>query len=456
MDFNTLAVQIVEQIGGKENIVSLTHCCTRLRFKLKDVQKASKEEVKNIQGVLNVVESGGQFQVIIGNEVGNVFDAIEKLTGIAGESIDVVEKDDLKVKSKFIDKVIDMVTGIFTPILPALIGAGMIRALLMLATTFFGMATTDGLYIILNEIYNAVFSFMPIYLAYTSAKKFRCNPFIAVAIALTLVSVTVQTNVQGEAGLTLLGMKLLFPKQGYGSSVIPIIITIYFMSKLEGFCTKYIHAVARNVLTPLITLLVTVPLMFMIIGPVTSYLQSFIGDGYTWIYNLNPTICGIVLGGLWQVLVVFGLHWGIVPLGQVNLALYGRNTINAVTGPSNWSQAGAALGVALRSKNPKIKETAFSAAVTGIFSITEPSIYGVNLKYKKPFYIAVVMGAISGGIAGFSNAAALAGGPVGILSFPLFFGEGFTGFCIAMVLSLVGTAVLTYLFGYDRKNDELA
>lgn len=295
---------------------------------------------------------------------------------------------------------------------------------------------------------------MPIYLAYTSAKKFHCNLFIAVAIALTLVSVTIQTNVQGEAGLSLLGMKLLFPKQGYGSSVIPIILTIYFMSKLEAVCNKYIHAVARNVVTPLLTLVITVPLMFMIIGPVTSYLQSFIGDGYTWIYNLNPTICGIVLGGLWQVLVVFGLHWGIVPLGQVNLALYGRNTINAITGPSNWSQAGAALGVALKSKNLQIKETAFSAALTGVFSITEPAIYGVNLKYKKPFYIAVVMAAISGGIAGFSNAAALAGGPVGILSFPLFFGEGFVGFCIAMVVSFVGSAVATYLFGYDRIHDQ--
>lgn len=193
--------------------------------------------------------------------------------------------------------------------------------------------------------------------------------------------------------------------------------------------------------------------MFMIIGPVTNYLQTFIGDGYTWIYNLSPLVCGVVLGGLWQVLVVFGLHWGIIPLGQINLAMYGRNTINGVTGPSNWAQAGAALGVALRSKNKKIKETALSAAVTGFFSITEPAIYGVNLKYKKPFYIAVGMAAISGGIAGASNCAALAGGPVGILSFPLFFGEGFVGFVIAMVVAFVGTAILTYLFGYDRKND---
>lgn len=390
MDFNKMAAQIIEHIGGKANIASLTHCATRLRFKLKDQGKASKDEVVKIEGVINVVESGGQFQVIIGNEVAQAFDAIEALTGISGKEIDVVEKDDLKVKGKFIDQVIELVTGIFTPILPALIGAGMIRALLMFATSILGMSAESGLYIVLNEVYNAVYSFLPIYLAYTSAKKFKCNPYIAVA---------------------------------------------------------------RNVLTPLITLLITVPLMFMIIGPVTSYLQSFIGEGYTWIYNLNPTICGILLGGLWQVLVVFGLHWGIVPLGQINLAMYGRNTINAVTGPSNWAQAGAALGVALKSKNSQIRQNAMSAAVTGFFSITEPAIYGINLKYKKPFYIAVGCAAVSGGIAGFVNAAALAGGPVGVLSFPLFFGEGFVGFCIAMVFAFVASAVLTYLFGYDRSND---
>lgn len=227
MNFKESGSQIVEKIGGKENIVSLTHCATRLRFKLKDFNKANKEDVCKIDGVINVVESGGQFQVIIGNEVGNMFDAILELTGLSGEVIDVVEKDDLKVKGKFIDRVIDLVTGIFTPILPVLIGAGMIRALLMLATQF-GLSTESGIYIILNEVYSAVYSFLPIYLAYTSAKKFKCNPFIAVAVAVTLVSPTIQTAVQGEAGLKLFGMKLLFPTQGYGSSVFQLLFLFIF------------------------------------------------------------------------------------------------------------------------------------------------------------------------------------------------------------------------------------
>ncbi len=454
MDYKKTAEQIVENIGGKENIASLTHCITRVRFKLKDNSKASAEVVKKIPGVINVIEQGGQFQVVIGNEVEDVFNAVQDVTGITGSAIDAVEKDDLKVKGKFMDRVIDLVTNIFTPILPALIGAGMIRSLLMVLTNFAGLATDSGFYLVINEIYNAIFSYLPVYLAYAAAVKWRCNPYIAVAVALTMCSGTIQSAILGETGLKFLGIPMSIQRQGYGSSVIPIIVTVWFMSLVEKYVTKIIPKYARYVLVPLLTLLITVPAAFLVIGPITATLQSWMGAGYTALYNLNPTICGVILGAAWQVLVVFGLHWGIVPLGTLNLAQYGRNTINAVTGPSNWTQAGAALGVALRTKNAQLKETALSAGITGIFAITEPSIYGVNLPLKKPFYIAVAVAAIAGGIAGFGNAAALAGGPVGILSFPLFIGEGFGYFVVAMLVALFGTAALVYLFGYDKKFDQ--
>lgn len=449
---NALAKEIVEKIGGKGNIVSLTHCATRLRFKLADESKANKDTVSKIKGVVTAMISGGQFQVVIGNEVDDVFRAIQAQTGITGQAIDVVEKEDLKVKSKGMDVVIDLVTSIFTPVLPALIGAGMIRALLMLATQFGVMDAASGTYIVINEIYNAIFSFLPVYLAYTSAKRFKCNEMIAVAVALAMVSSTIQAGVKSEAGLAFLGIKLSMPAQGYGSGIIPIIVTIFFMAQIEKLCTKYIHPVARNIVTPLIELLITVPAMFLVFGPVFSGLQSAIGSAYTWLYNLSPIVTGVLLGGAWQVLVVFGLHWGIVPLGTVNLALYGRNTINAITGPSNWAQAGAAMGVFLKSKNKEIKETALSASITGIFSITEPAVYGVTLKYKTPFYGAVVCAAIAGGIAAAGNAAALAGGPVGILSFPLFLGEGFVNFVIAMFFAFFASMAAAYVT-YDRKND---
>ena len=370
---------------------------------------------------------------------------MQEITGISGQAEDIVEKDDLKVKGKFIDTLIDLVTNIFTPILPALIGAGMIRALLMLCTQFGILQSSSGTYIMINEIYNAVFNFLPVYMAYCAAKRFKCNPMIAAAVALALVSSNLQAAIQSEEGLRFLGIQLSMPKQGYGSAIIPIIFIIWFMSVIEHFCTKHIHPAARNIVTPLVELVITVPVSFLVFGPIFSALQAAIGNGYTALYNLSPVVTGIVLGAAWQILVVFGLHWGIVPLGQVNLAMYGRNTINAVTGPSNWAQAGSAMGVALRTKNPDVKETAMSAAIPGIFSITEPAIYGVNLKYKKPFYIAVVAGGIAGGIAG---------GPVGILSFPLFIGEGFIYFVIGMFAAFFGSMIGTYLFGYDAANDK--
>ncbi|MGM9946932.1 PTS transporter subunit EIIC [Floccifex sp.] len=445
-NWKQVAQQIVDGIGSKENIVSITHCATRLRFNLKDDSKANIDELKKINGVINVVQSGGQTQCIIGNEVSDAFDAVVELTGITGKVIDAVEKDDLKVKGKFMDQIIGVVTNIFTPILPVLIGGGMIRALLMLATQFGLLAATDGTYIVINEIYNAVYSFLPVYMAYNCAKYFKCNPMIAVAVALTMVSSTISGAVAGD-GLSCFGIALSMPKQGYGSAIIPIIATIWFMSKVEKACKK-IPAVCRNILSPLLSLLITVPLMFLVFGPVFSILQNGIGAAYTALYNFSPIVTGIILGGAWQILVVFGLHWGIVPLGQINLALYGRNTINAITGPSNWAQAGAALGVALKTKKLELKELAFSAGITGVFSITEPSIYGVNLPNKKPFYIGVACGAIAGGIAAAGNSAALAGGPVGILSFPLFIGEGFIYFVVAMFFALIASCVLTYLFGY--------
>lgn len=453
-----LARRIVEAVGGAGNVVSLTHCATRLRFKLKDFSKADKERLGETKGVITVVEKGGQLQVVIGNTVADVYDAIGESCGVNldGEVPDddgPVDKESLKKHGNVIDKVIDLVTSIFVPILPALVGGGMLKAVLMIATMYFGLAKTDGVYVVLYAAADAIYSYMPIALAFTSAKRFKCNQFVAVCLGIAMCS----KNILGQdPALTFFGITITGPAQGYGSTVIPIICTIWFMSLVERFLNKVLHPYVRNILSPLFTLLIVTPCMFLVIGPVMSGLQDCLTTAYTWIYNLSPIVCGAILGGVWQILVVFGLHWGIVPIGQMNLAAYGRNTINGVVGPSNWAQAGAAFGVAFRAKNPEVRETAMSAAVTAFFSITEPAIYGVNLKYKKPFYIACGVGAVSGAIAGAANSAATAAGPVGVLSFPLFMGEGFTGFCIAMAVAIIGSAVLTFFFGYDAANDEVA
>lgn len=449
MAYESLAASIVEGVGGAQNVASLVHCATRLRFKLKDESAVDRSALERTQGVVALVVQGGQFQVVVGNVVADVYDAIGALgVPLGGSVADEVDKDALKVNGKIIDRVVDLVTSIFTPVLPALIGGGMLKAVLMVATTFFGLSTTSGEYVMLNTVGDAIYSSLPIALAFTSAKRFGCNPIIAVMLGIAMCS----TKVIG-ADLTFLGFPVVGPVQGYGSTVIPIICTIWCMSLVERGLNRVLHPYVKNILNPMFTLALVGPAMFMLIGPVMSTLQDALTGAYAAIYALSPVLCGAVLGGLWQVLVVVGLHWGIVPIGQMNLSAYGRNTINAVVGPSNWAQAGSALGVALRAKNPDVRETAFSAFVTAFFSITEPAVYGVNLKYKKPFYIAVGVATVSGAIAGASNAAAVAGGPVGILSFPLFLGEGFVGFCIAMAVALVASTLLTYLFGYDRAND---
>lgn len=450
--YEELARTIVDKVGGKENVVSLAHCATRLRFKLADESRADKATLEKTKGIVAVVQQGGQFQVVIGNTVGDVYDEIGELGVKLGGAVedDAVNKDDLKVKGKVIDRVVDLVTSIFVPVLPALVGCGMIKAILMICTQFFGLATTSGEYVMLYAAGDAIYSALPIALAFTAAGRFRCNQIIAVCLGIAMCAGNI---INQDPQLTFFGFPIVGPTQGYGSTVIPIIVTVWFMSVIEHVLDKVLHPYVKNILNPMLCLLIVTPCMFMIIGPIMSTAQDGLTIAYQWLHDLNPIVFGAILGGLWQVLVVFGLHWGIVPIGQMNLSLYGRNINNAITGPSNWCQAGAALGVALRSKNPEIKENAFSSFVTAFFSITEPAIYGVNLKYKKPFYIAVGVAAISGAIAGGCNSAATAGGPVGILSFPLFMGEGFAGFCIAMVLGLVLSTVLTFLFGYDKEND---
>lgn len=449
--YEELAQTVIDNVGGMDNIVSLAHCATRLRFKLADEGKANKETLEKTKGVVAVVQQGGQYQVVIGNTVGEVYDAIGVKGVKLGGEVDEVNKEDLKVKGKVVDRVVDLVTGIFVPVLPALIGGGMLKAVLMVATQFFGLDSASGAYVMLYAAADAIYSYMPIALAFTAARKFKCNEFIAVCLGIAMCSGTI---INQDPQLTFFGMPIVGPTQGYGSTVIPIIVTIWFASLVERGLNKVLHPYVKNILCPLLTLLVVTPCMFMVIGPVMSACQDGLAMGYNILHDFNPIIFGAILGGLWQVLVVFGLHWGIVPIGNINLSTYGFDINTAITGPSNWCQAGSALGVALRSKNPEIKENAFSAFVTAFFSITEPAIYGVNLKYKKPFYIGVAMGAVSGAIAAAVGASTTVLAPVGVLSIPTFMGKGFEGFLIAMFVGLIGSAVLTFLFGYDKANDE--
>lgn len=445
-DYTKLSKEIVKNIGGESNVISLVHCATRLRFKLKEKSKANKEVIENLDGVVSVVESGGQFQVVIGNSVADVYKAIGDVTGV---KLDTSNEDDsgLKEKSGILNTAIDTVSSIFSPILFALCGSGILKGILMLCTTMGWLTDTSGTYTILYATADSVFNFLPMILAFTAAKKFGANQFIAVTIAGALIYPSIATLIANKTDITFLGIPVVL--MSYTSTVIPIILAIYVLSKFERFLNKILPESIKNFITPTLCLAVIAPLTFIVIGPIGTYIGKILGSGYSIVYNFSPILAGILIGGFWQTLTMFGVHWGLVPVAMNNIALYGRDTMLAMLGPSNLSQAGAALGVFLKTKDPKVKTIAGSAAITGLFGITEPALYGVTLKYKKPFVIAGISAAIAGAIVAVSGASA--GGVVilGILTFPAFLGKGFMGLVIASLIAYFLSAIGTYLFGYS-------
>ncbi|WP_315108943.1 beta-glucoside-specific PTS transporter subunit IIABC [Clostridium intestinale] len=445
-DYKKLAKEIVKNVGGESNVNSLVHCATRLRFKLKDKSKANKDVIENLDGVVTVVESGGQYQVVIGNAVADVYQAIGEVSNIKLDASNEEDNDGDK-KAGFLSVAIDTISSIFAPMLSVLCGAGVLKGILMICTTAGWLTETSGTYIILYAAADSVFNFLPMILAFTAAKKFKANQFVAVTVAGALIYPTIATTISSGTNISFLGIPVVL--MSYTSTVIPIILAVYVLAKLEKFLNKVLPEAVKTFITPTVCLAIITPLTFLVIGPIGTYLGQFLGTLYSTIYNFNPIIAGLIIGAFWQVFVIFGIHWGFVPVAINNIAMYGRDTMLAILGPSNLAQAGASLGVFLKTKDPKVKTIAGSAAVTGLFGITEPSIYGVTLKYKKPFIISCISGAIAGAIVAFSGASA--GGIVilGLLTIPAFMGKGFTLFVIACAIAYFLSAIGTYLFGYS-------
>ncbi len=443
-NYDQLAKQIVNCVGGAHNVRSLVHCATRLRFQIADQSKVDKNRLNQTEKVITVVEAGGQLQVVIGNAVGDVYDAIINTTGVkAGEA----EDDDKKEKNP-INLFMNTIAGIFAPILGAMSGAGLLKGLLILFTTLGWLTTDMGTYRILYAAADGVFTFLPVFLAFTAAKKFKADPFVSVGIAAALVYPDITAAFSGGEALTFLKVPVVLVS--YTSSVIPIIISVYVLSKLERGLKKILPEIIKNIFTPLLSLLIMVPATYLAIGPVADYAGKFLAGGYTAIVGFSPVMAGFVIGLIWPAAVMFGLHWGFAPIVMNNIAQYGRDTLFTITGPNNYAQAGATLGVFLKTKNRKVKDIAGPAAVSAVLAgITEPAIYGVTLKYKKPFFI----GAFFSGIAGAITAAVGAGAPTllstSLLTMPGYIGVGFAGFCVACTIAYAGSAVCTFLFGYS-------
>lgn len=449
MDYSVLGSNILKNIGGENNVQDLIHCTTRLRFTLKNRSLANKEEVEELDGVITVVESGGQFQVVIGNNVGYVFDAIMAMTGLGTATQSNTEEN--QDKGNLFDRFVDMISGIFSPILGLLAGSGVLKGLLALGVSL-GMNAKDGTYIILNAAADSMFYFLPIILAVSAARKFKANQYIAIALAGSLVYPAIVTAYTEGTKLTFLGIPVILSQ--YSSTVIPAILAIWVMSKLQHFFEAKFHESVRNLLTPFLCLVIMVPLTLLVVGPVSTYASGLLASCYLWIYNVSPLISGAVMGAGWQIFVIFGLHWGFVPVMLNNISAFHRDTLGAMVGPAVAAQTGAALGVFFKTHKTKMKGLSLSAFISGLFGITEPAVYGVNLKLKRPFIIGIISGGIGGAIAGASGAAALAVATRSILTIPVYMGHGFLGYVVGYFGAMLLALTLTLIFGVEEQDSD--
>lgn len=433
--YKTLADDIIRHVGGKENVKSVFHCATRLRFKLKDERKANPEVLKNHDGVITVVQSGGQFQVVIGNNVPYVYQDVVAAGGFQTSS------SDEEGKTGVFNQLIDVIAGIFTPILGPMAGSGLLKGLLAILVAF-GLLTQDmGTYIVLNAAADALFYFLPVILGHSAAKKFGGNPYIGMIIGGALVYPAIVT-MQG-AGETLTFLNLPVVLMSYASSVIPIILATYVSSKVEKFFNARTHEAVRNFTTPMMALLIVVPLTFLAIGPVATYASQGLAGGYSFLYELSPVVAIAFIGAFWQVLVMFGLHWGLVPIIINNLAVVGMDTIVVGVLMATFGQVGATLAITLKARDPKTKGLGTSSTIAGVFGITEPAIYGLTLPRKKPFVFGMVGGAAGGVVGGMLGTAAYAMGGLGVFSIPVMIPA--TGLDMTFYGALIGMAVATFV-----------
>ncbi len=449
-NYDDLASGIIAGVGGASNVDSLVHCATRLRFTLRDDGRADVPRLKQLPGVINVLQTGGQTQVVIGNTVPEVFEAVVRTGGIA-ESGDTPETGAGAGRRRNVAAAfVDMISGIFAPVLAAMAGAGILKGLLILATTLGWTTDASGTYAILYAAADGVFFFLPLLLAVTAARKFKTDQFVAMGVGAALVYPTLVTAFNDGTQLEFLGIPVQLAS--YTTSVIPIIAAVYVLSKLERLLRRLLPDFAKNFLTPLVELVIMVPATLIVIGPVTTWLGSVLADGYTTLVGFNPTVAGFVLGGLWPLFVMFGLHYGFVPIVFNNISQFGRDTLFVITGPNNMAQAGATIGVFLRTRDRDLKALAGASGLSAVFAgITEPAIYGVTLRFKRPFIIGAVFSAIAGAIVATAGTSTPALVGTALLTLPAYIGQGFVAFLVACGIAFFGSALVTYVFGYDDR-----
>ena len=452
--YDGLARIIIQNVGGKQNINSITHCITRLRFKLKDESKANTDVLNSTDGVIKVIQANGQYQVVIGNQVAEVYDAVLEVGHLQGDGTvdedgNAVEDDSGERKKNIATVLIDMISGIMAPTITLLGASGIIKGVLTLLTFFHWMDANSGEYMIWYTVADGFFYFLPVILGYTAAKKFKMNEFTGMALGISLCYPTMVALKGGEA------LPVVFPASGYTSSVIPIVLCCFVAAKLEKWLNNHLSDMIKAFITPVCVLLIMSALTYLVIGPVSGIICSILTLVFEAMFTIpviGATLGCAIVGGFWQVLVIFGFHWSVIPLGYINLANLGYDFIMPGTFATVFGQAGALLAVILKTRDQKTKKTGIPAFISCMFGITEPTLYGVNLPKKKPFAIGCIASAIAGAFVGLMGAKRYIAGGLGLFGLPGYIdGTGGTGMysmwvvlaasVMAFLIALVATMV---------------
>jgi PTS system beta-glucosides-specific IIC component len=441
MDYSKTAAGVLRGVGGEENVQSLVHCATRLRFVLKDDAKVDTAAIKATPGVITTAAAGGQYQVVIGNDVPEVYAEIGRISHLTGAAPAAGARPASDAaKANIFNRFISMISAIFTPLLWPLAGTGLLKALLAAAVTFGWIDATTSTYTILNALSDAFIYFLPVALAITAAKYFGAAQFTSLAIAGALVYPSI-IALNGVADITFFGIPVTMVS--YVSSVIPIIIIVWLQSHAERFLYAKLPSAIRRFVTPMLMVLILVPLTLIVIGPISSLLSTLLADGIGWVFEVVPWLGGALMGGFWQVFVIFGLHWGFIPLFALEYENTGLIYLLAPVFAAVLAQASAVAGVWVRSRNKNIKSLAAPATLSGFLAgVTEPAIYGINLPLKRPFAFGIVGGVIGGALISAGGVASTAFALASGLSIPALFG---TGNPVLLALGLGVAIILPFL-----------
>ncbi|QZN77334.1 beta-glucoside-specific PTS transporter subunit IIABC [Paenibacillus sp. DR312] len=455
MNNKDLAKNVLDLVGGEQNISGLTHCATRLRFVLKDDNKADLKALDQLEGVLKAQNSGGQVQVVIGAKVDAVYSEVKNLTSDKiGELTESTDSGPKKRRNP-VNVVLETIAGIFTPVLPALVGCGMIKCLATVITAM-GYLEGSGFLTIINMIGDCIFYFMPFFLAVSAANRFKTNPYLAVALAAglmhpTILNAAAQVAETGVNRIDFLGMPILLMK--YSSSVIPIILAVWIMSYVYPIVNRVIPKFLQVLLTPMIVLFIMIPVELIVLGPVGSYIGDWLTNGINSLFSTAGVLAGAILGFFKPIMVMFGMHYAIMPIQVQQVATLGATVLLPTALAANLAQAGAAFGVFVLTKSKTMKSAAASSGFTALFGITEPAIYGVTLKYKRPFFAGCLAGGLVGGFYSLVHTTANAISLPGVLAIGTYSSDRYMYVVIGCIAAVLLGFVFTLLAGIKEDTD---